>query len=240
MKRLILTSIITSSILLGANTPNVDAIQNSISVPKAIEEKNQENKNDLIQDVRIYLWQIITKYDSTQSKFTTYMYNHINWFLGSQHFKNVSNFNINYNEFNEDLYANNNDSIESEANEQDLNTILKLIWNDLSKNEQKEIIAQSLGNVDDLVVGLKELDTPKSHTLKLAILISLLAGSFWLSFFGLDMIKDKYLQIEPLDPQKQEINFEDNFKARQEKTLNDVQSEYDTLTNCITNKEDLK
>lgn len=117
---------------------------------------------------------------------------------------------------------------------------LEVILKQNIKNEQKEIIAQSLGNVDDLVVGLKELDTPKSHTLKLAILISLLAGSFWLSFFGLDMIKDKYLQIEPLDPLKQEINFEDNFKARQEKTLNDVQSEYNTLTNCITNKEDLK
>lgn len=49
MKRLILTSIVTSSILLGANTPNIDAIQNSISVPKAIEEKSQENKNDLIE-----------------------------------------------------------------------------------------------------------------------------------------------------------------------------------------------
>lgn len=49
MKRLIITSIVTSSILLGANTPNIDAIQNSISVPKAIEEKTQENKNDLIE-----------------------------------------------------------------------------------------------------------------------------------------------------------------------------------------------
>ena len=51
MKRLILTSIVTSSILLGANTPNIDAIQNSISVPKAIEEKSQENKNDLIESL---------------------------------------------------------------------------------------------------------------------------------------------------------------------------------------------
>lgn len=49
MKKVILTSIVTSSILLGANIPNVDAIQNSISVPKAIEEKSQENKNDLIE-----------------------------------------------------------------------------------------------------------------------------------------------------------------------------------------------
>lgn len=48
MKRVIITSIVTSSILLGANTPNVDAIQNSINVPKAIEEKLEAKKNDLV------------------------------------------------------------------------------------------------------------------------------------------------------------------------------------------------
>lgn len=108
------------------------------------------DKNDLIQDVKIYLWQIISKYDSTQSKFTTYIYNHINWFLGTQHFKNISNFNIDYNEFNEDLYANNNDSIESEIDEQDLNTILKAVWNDLNKTEQKEV-ETFLKNEDELM-----------------------------------------------------------------------------------------
>ena len=51
---------------------------------------------------------------------------------------------------NEDLYANNNDSIESETDEQDLNTILKLVWNDLSKNEQKEI-KLFLNNEDKLM-----------------------------------------------------------------------------------------
>ena len=108
------------------------------------------DKNDLIQDVKIYLWQIISKYDSTQSKFITYIYNHINWFLGTQHFKNVSNFNIDYNEFNEDLYANNNDSIESETDKQDLNTILKAVWNDLNKTEQKEV-ETFLKNEDELM-----------------------------------------------------------------------------------------
>lgn len=48
MKRIVLTSIIASSVLLGANTPNVDAIQNSISVPKAIEDKQESKKNELI------------------------------------------------------------------------------------------------------------------------------------------------------------------------------------------------
>lgn len=48
MKKLLSLSILTASSLLAA-TPNVDAIQKSISVPKTIEEKSQENKNDLIE-----------------------------------------------------------------------------------------------------------------------------------------------------------------------------------------------
>lgn len=49
MNKLLALSILTSSILLGVDVPNIDAIENSISVPKIIEEKNQENKNDLIE-----------------------------------------------------------------------------------------------------------------------------------------------------------------------------------------------
>ena len=48
MKKLLSLSILTASSLLAA-TPNVDAIQKSISVPKTIEEKSQENKTDLIE-----------------------------------------------------------------------------------------------------------------------------------------------------------------------------------------------
>lgn len=48
VNKIIVTSIITSSFLLGANIPNTDAIQNSISVPKTIEEKQEAKKNDLV------------------------------------------------------------------------------------------------------------------------------------------------------------------------------------------------
>lgn len=48
MKKVILISIIASSIVLGAPLPNVDAIQNSITVPKTIEEKLEAKKNDLV------------------------------------------------------------------------------------------------------------------------------------------------------------------------------------------------
>ena len=43
MKKILTLSILTASSLLAA-TPDVDAIQKSISVPKTIEEKSQENK----------------------------------------------------------------------------------------------------------------------------------------------------------------------------------------------------
>lgn len=49
MNKVLVTSIVASSILLGANIPNVDAIQNSISVPKIVEEKQEEKKNELIE-----------------------------------------------------------------------------------------------------------------------------------------------------------------------------------------------
>lgn len=48
MKKILSLSILTASSLLAA-TPNVDAIQKSISVPKTIEEKSQENKTDLVE-----------------------------------------------------------------------------------------------------------------------------------------------------------------------------------------------
>jgi hemolysin activation/secretion protein len=48
MKNLLSLSILTTSSLLAVS-PNIDAIQNSISVPKIIEDKKQENKNELIE-----------------------------------------------------------------------------------------------------------------------------------------------------------------------------------------------
>ncbi len=48
MKKILTLSILAASSLLAA-TPNVDAIQNSISTPKAVEEKALENKKDLIE-----------------------------------------------------------------------------------------------------------------------------------------------------------------------------------------------
>ena len=48
MKRLLSLSILTASSLLAVS-PNVDAIQNSISTPKIVEDKKDETKNELIE-----------------------------------------------------------------------------------------------------------------------------------------------------------------------------------------------
>lgn len=48
VNKIIIMSVLTASSLLAVNIPNTDAIQNSITVPKTIEEKNEAKKNDLV------------------------------------------------------------------------------------------------------------------------------------------------------------------------------------------------
>ena len=111
---------------------------------------NGIDKKDLIQDVKIHLLKVIKNYDDTQSKFITFVYNNIEWFLGRQHLKNTRRNIFNYEEINEDFNSVNNIENEIEDSKQDLNTILKAVWSDLNKTEQKEIEA-FLKNEDELM-----------------------------------------------------------------------------------------
>lgn len=97
------------------------------------------DKKDLVQDVKLHLWKVIKNYDDTQSKFITFIYNSIEWFLGRLHLKNTKRNIFNYEEINEDFNNVNNIENEIEDSKQDLNTILKAVWSDLNKTEQKEI-----------------------------------------------------------------------------------------------------
>lgn len=108
------------------------------------------DKKDLVQDVKLHLWKIIKNYDDTQSKFITFIYNSIEWFLGRQHLKNTRKNDLYYDEINENLNSIDNIEIEVEDSKQDLNTILKAVWNDLNKTEQKEIEI-FLKNEDELM-----------------------------------------------------------------------------------------
>lgn len=108
------------------------------------------------------------------------------------------------------------------------------------KNDKKEIIAKSLGELEELVKPLKELDSKKSHGLKMLALTFLFAGSFWVIFYGLKLATENVFYIEPLDVLNDELRFETQFITRQEKTLNDLKKQYNELTDCITYKEALK
>ncbi len=111
---------------------------------------NGIDKEDLVQDIKIHLLKVIKNYDDTQSKFITFIYNSIEWFLGIQHLKNTKRNIFNYEEINEDFNSVNNIENEIEDSKQDLNIILKAVWNDLNKTEQKEV-ETFLKNEDELM-----------------------------------------------------------------------------------------
>ena len=108
------------------------------------------------------------------------------------------------------------------------------------KNDKKEIISRSLGDINELVKPLTELDSQKTHVLKLSLITFLLAGSFWILTVGLKIATDNVFYIEPLDGLRNEVKFESQFITRQENTLNTLKTQYNELTDCITHKEALK
>ena len=106
-----------------------------------------------------------------------------------------------------------------------------------TKNEKQEVVAKSLGEMEELVKPLKELDTTKSHITKLVYMSLLLGTSFWMIFFGLKTITDKVFYIEPLENLNRELKIETQLAKRQQILLNDNQKKYKDLTDCITKKE---
>ena len=106
-----------------------------------------------------------------------------------------------------------------------------------TKNEKNHVVAKSLGETWDLVKPLNELDTYKSHISKLTYVIVLIAGSVWAMAFGLNMIADKFLQIESLDNLKREVKVEDQLIKRQNILLNTSETKYKDITACITKPE---
>ena len=108
------------------------------------------------------------------------------------------------------------------------------------KNDKKEIIAKSLGDINELVKPLTELDSQKSHLLKLSVLAVLFAGTLWVLTSGLKLATNSVFYIEPLDGLRDELKFESQFMTRQEKTLDTLKTQYNDIAGCITYKEDLK
>jgi len=109
-----------------------------------------------------------------------------------------------------------------------------------TKNEKQEVVAKSLGEMEELVKPLKELDTTKSHITKLVYMSLLLGTSFWMIFFGLKTITDKVFYIEPLENLNRELKIETQLAKRQQILLNDNQKKYKDLTDCISKNEVVK
>lgn len=109
-----------------------------------------------------------------------------------------------------------------------------------TKNEKQEVVAKSLGEMEELVKPLKELDTTKSHITKLVYMSLLLGASFWIIFFGLKTITDKVFYIEPLENLNRELRIETQLAKRQQILLNDNQKKYKDLADCISKNEVVK
>lgn len=103
-----------------------------------------------------------------------------------------------------------------------------------TKNEKQEVVAKSLGEIEELVKPLKELDTSKSHFTKLTYMSLLLGVSFWVMFSGLKTFTDKVFYTEPLENLQRELRVETQLAKRQEKLLNESQIKYKELTDCIS------
>jgi hypothetical protein len=107
-----------------------------------------------------------------------------------------------------------------------------------TKNEKNEVVAKSLGEMTDLVKPLNELDTFKSHSLKMSYSIFMVFFVFWTIFFGLDLLTTKLFEQQSLDNLNKEINIESRLSKRQELLLNKSEKEYKELTQCISNKNE--
>jgi hypothetical protein len=103
-----------------------------------------------------------------------------------------------------------------------------------TKNEKNDVIAESLGEIWDLVKPLNELDTFKSHSSKLIYSSFLIGGALWAIFFGLNMFADKVFQRESLDNLKREVKIEEQLIKRQQILLNNSQQRFTEITECLT------
>jgi hypothetical protein len=106
-----------------------------------------------------------------------------------------------------------------------------------TKNERNEEIAQSLGNVEELVKPLNELDNFKSHFGKNAFILIFVITIAWIMFFGLNILTKKYIYKQPLEKLKREIKIEKRLTHRQKILLKRTDTKYKKLTDCITSSE---
>ena len=109
-----------------------------------------------------------------------------------------------------------------------------------TKNEKQEVVAKSLGEIEELVKPLKSLDTSKSHFTKLFYITSLTTVSLWFVFMGLETFTNKIFYTEPLENLTKEIEIEKQLAKRQQISLNNNEKKYKDLTDCISVSGEIK
>lgn len=105
-----------------------------------------------------------------------------------------------------------------------------------TRNEKGEIVAQSLGEIKDLVKPLTELETLNSHAMKNTYILFFTLTILWIVFYGLDIASSKIIGKESLDGLKKELEIQNRLLKRQEILYKKSISEYDKLAECITPK----
>jgi hypothetical protein len=106
-----------------------------------------------------------------------------------------------------------------------------------TKNEKNEEIAQSLGNIEELVKPLNELDNFKTHFGKNIYVLIFVVLIAWIMFFGLDLLTKKYIYTQPLEKLNREIKIEKRLIQRRKIFLKRAEKKYRKLTDCITSNE---
>ncbi|MEJ5167763.1 MAG: hypothetical protein WHU93_01225 [Arcobacteraceae bacterium] len=98
------------------------------------------------------------------------------------------------------------------------------------------IIAQNLGDIEELTMPMNELLDMKTHYSRLAFVSVLLIGVFWVIGFGLDMVSNKILFNTSLDDLRSEVDFENRALIRQQKILDSHLSQYNETTKCLSHQ----
>ena len=105
---------------------------------------------------------------------------------------------------------------------------------------KNEVVAKSLGEIKDLVKPLKELDSFKSHSSKMFYSIFLLSFIFWFMFYGLELFTSRLFEQQSIDNLAKEVKIEEQLSKRQQILLNNSETKYRELSECITTNEVIK
>jgi hypothetical protein len=104
-----------------------------------------------------------------------------------------------------------------------------------TRNERHEVVAKSLGELEELVKPLNELTTLKTHLSKLFSVLFTFSFSFWILFYGLELLTEKTLKQEPLSTLTRELKVQNNLLNKQKTLLAKTEKEYKKIIECIPN-----